>query len=298
MFDLPTAKRFITLSIPADEADLQDARDRLGRLLNLDGLIGVDTTQDDEESQQPDVADEDDEQEFEFRLFSAPVKPQETTENATEEGSSTKQKGLSKEKEAGNEGTQKLRIRLRSPTPVSARPEDGRFIKAFRGWQYYFTDPTLYDTKDGSNIEAQLSEKRRQYEDTAVTGEHITTWAKAQPWPGCDLSWRVIRLKRHQTKVPSAHKTVPVYVVEGALPTKSPKTRKKPGKKRRVQLRNKVKAAEIAKENEAEKRTRKNRERKIKRRQKAREEKAAKAGETVDGDVAMADGDVSSGGEE
>jgi hypothetical protein len=108
----------------------------------------------------------------------------------------------------------------------------------------------------------------------------------------------VIRLKRHQTKVPSAHKTVPVYVVEGALPTKSPKTRKKPGKKRRVQLRNKVKAAEIAKENEAEKRTRKNRERKIKRRQKAREEKAAKAGETVDGDVAMADGDVSSGGEE
>ncbi|KAJ5387959.1 hypothetical protein N7509_010500 [Penicillium cosmopolitanum] len=308
MFDLPTAKRVRRDEVqspassrspsPADEAELQDAHDRLGKLLNLDSILGLDASQKEEESQQPAVDDEDDEQEFEFRLFSAPVKSKETTEKAPEEESSTKQKGSSKEKDAGGEGTQKLRIRLRSPTPISARPEDGRFVKAFRGWQYYFTDPTLYGLKDELDIEAQLSEKRRQYEDTAVTGDHITSWAKAQPWPGCDLSWRVIRLKRHQTKVPSAHKTVPVYVVEGAPPTKSPKTRKKPGKKRRVQLRKKVKAAEVAKENEAEKRTRKNRERKIKRRQKAREEKAAKAGETVDGDVAMADGDESSGGEE
>lgn len=91
-------------------------------------------------------------------------------------------KSSSKEKEAGNEGTQKLRIRLRSPTPVSARPEDGRFVKAFRGWQYYFTTPTLYGLKEESDNEIHLSEKRNQYADTAVTGEHITSWAKSQPW--------------------------------------------------------------------------------------------------------------------
>jgi len=77
-------------------------------------------------------------------------------------------------------------------------------------------------------------------------------------------------------------------VVEGAPSTKSPLTRKKPGKKRRVQLRKKAEAARIAQENEAEKRTRKNRERKIKRRQKAREEKAAKAAANGE-DISMLD---------
>lgn len=142
----------------------------------------MDSAQKEEESEQPAAADdEDDEQEFEFRLFSAPVTSKELTEKAPEEETSTAQKDA-KEKKAANEGTQKLRIRLRSPTPVSARPEDGRFIKAFRGWQYYFTNPKLYGLKDESNIEAQLSEKRREYENTAVTGDHITSWAKAQPW--------------------------------------------------------------------------------------------------------------------
>jgi hypothetical protein len=114
--------------------------------------------------------------------------------------------------------------------------------------------------------------------------------------PGCDLPWRVIHLKRHQTKLPPASKDIPIYVVEGASVTKSPLTRKKPGKKRRLQLRKKVAAAVAAKESEAEKRNRKNRERKIKRRQKAREQKAAAAGITGDGDVAMVDGDGDTSG--
>lgn len=85
-------------------------------------------------------------------------------------------------------------------------------------------------------------------------------------------------------------------MVEEAPSTKSPKTRKKPGKKRRLQLRKRGDAAKVAQEAEAEKRNRKNRERKIKRRQKAREQKAAAA---AAGDVSMIDGDgeVSSGGD-
>lgn len=121
------------------------------------------------------------------------------------------------------------------------------------------------------------------------------TYAKSCQ-PGCHLPWRVIHLKRHQTKLPPKAKDVPIYVVEGAPSSKSPKSRKKPGKKRRVQLRKRAEIAKAAQETEAEKRNRKNRERKIKRRQKAREQKAAAA---TGGDVSMADVDgVSSGGDE
>lgn len=88
--------------------------------------------------------------------------------------------------------------------------------------------------------------------------------------------------------------TPAVYVTDP--PIRSPKSRKKPGKKRRVQLRKRVTAAETAKEADAEKRNRKNRERKIKRRQKAREMKAAAAtaDEDVDVDAAMSNVDDSS----
>lgn len=95
--------------------------------------------------------------------------------------------------------------------------------------------------------------------------------------------------------MPPKDKDVPIYVVEGAPLKKSPKTRKKPGKKRRVILRKRAAAVEASKVADAEKRTRKNRERKIKRRAKAREEKAAAKGV----DVSMVDADeVSSAGED
>jgi hypothetical protein len=101
----------------------------------------------------------------------------------------------------------------------------------------------------------------------------------------------LIHLKRHQTKLPRKDKDVPVYVIEGEPPTKSPKSRKKPGKKRRLLLRKRTVAAQVAKDMEAEKRTRKNRERKIKRRQKAREQKAATG---TAGDTPMTDADGAS----
>lgn len=167
---------------PVDESDIQDAHARLGKLLDLDGLIGSKTTQ--EEPQAPIVpADgnaEDEEQEFEFRLFSAPAKSKDTT-------TSTQQQASEVELKAGAESTnkdgatQKLRIRLRSPTP-NTDPSQGRFIRAFRGWQYYFTTPSLLGIDGKPEDEELQAERTRQFEDTAISGEHLTEWAKSQPW--------------------------------------------------------------------------------------------------------------------
>ncbi|KAJ5541843.1 hypothetical protein N7494_006919 [Penicillium frequentans] len=299
MFDLPEAKRVRRDEVrssassrspsPVDESDLQDAHARLGKLLNLDGLLEVSAISKIAEDIPEQAGGEDEEQEFEFRLFSTPANAKNAGEEAgeiNEDGKHTP--GIGNQV---NAGTQRLRIRLRSPTPGSGDPSEGRFVKASRGWQYYFSTPSLWGPSVELEDQASQSEKRGQFEDMAVTGEQIVTWAKSQPWTGCHLPWRVIHLKRHQTKLPRKDKDVPVYVIEGEPPSKSPKTRKKPGKKRRLLLRKRAVAAQVAKENEAEKRTRKNRERKIKRRQKAREQKAA-AGTA--GDTQMADVDGAS----
>lgn len=79
-------------------------------------------------------------------------------------------------------------------------------------------------------------------------------------------------MKRENAKLPPGEKAV--YLVDPPVKMEA-KSRRKPGKKRRIQLRKREIAAEQAKETDAEKRNRKNRERKIKRRQKAREMKAA-----------------------
>lgn len=173
---------------PVDEADLQDAHARLGKLLDLDGLIGLNTATEDKDaiSQPPDGNNDEDEQEFEFRLFSAPTKPKDTT--TKEQGTTDRQpvdsngaKISGARIEDKTTGTQKLRIRLRSPTP-SRGPSEGRFVKAFRGWQYYFSTPSLLGLEENESVKETIAEQRRQFEDMAVTGEHITSWAKAQPW--------------------------------------------------------------------------------------------------------------------
>ncbi|KAJ6093583.1 hypothetical protein N7486_008872 [Penicillium sp. IBT 16267x] len=303
MFDLPEAKRVRRDEVrspassrspsPVDESDLQDAHARLGKLLNLDGLFEANATfKIAEDTPEHAGGEEDDEQEFEFRLFSAPANPKATAQTSGEEAGETnkKAKHTPGEKQI-NSGTQKLRIRLQSPTPGSGDPSEGRFVKASRGWQYYFSTPSLWGSSIESGEQDSQLEKREQFQDMAVTGEHIVTWAKSQPWPGCHLPWRLIHLKRHQTKLPRKDKDVPVYVIEGEPPSKSPKSRKKPGKKRRLLLRKRTVAAQVAKDMEAEKRTRKNRERKIKRRQKAREQKAATG---TAGDTPMTDADGAS----
>ncbi|KKK17726.1 hypothetical protein ARAM_005982 [Aspergillus rambellii] len=249
---------------PPPESAYPDAQERLGALLNLDSLLAPSapeptTTTTTAPDNNPE--NEDEEQEFEFRLFqTAPKK--------------------AADKETGEpETTQKLKIRLRSPTPTAGVNGEGRFVNPFRGWQYYFSAPGLLsgETKVDGEEDAGLLLKRKQFEEVAVTGEEMMGWARV-PWPGCHLPWRVIHLKRGQTKLPprdakDTSSTATVYVMDP--PERIPTSRKKPGKKRRIQLRKRVVAAERAKETEAEKRNRKNREKKLKRRQKAREAKAA-----------------------
>lgn len=167
---------------PVDESDIRDAHARLGRLLDLDDLINSATTS--QETQQPippaDDNAENEEQEFEFRLFSAPTKSNETTTSAQKESDGDKSK-KSAGSTNGSGQTQKLRIRLRSPTP-DTDPSQGRFIRAFRGWQYYFTTPSLYGIDGEPEYVAEQAGRRREFEETAVSGEQMTEWAKSQPW--------------------------------------------------------------------------------------------------------------------
>lgn len=283
MFDLPDAKRVRRDEIlsrdstsrspsPQPDSSFQDAHQRLGALLNLDALIApAESTAPTPALKEDGHQQEDEEQEFEFRLFSAPAAPKSTTKDeeapATEGGET-----------AVSRGTQKLRIRLRSPTPGVVDGE-GRFLNPFRGWQYYFTTPELLSDSGAKQDPASASTNRRkQFEEVAVTGQQMLRWSEVS-WPGCYLPWRVIHLKRQHTKLPpaSADPTAVATICITNPPTRDPKSRKKPGKKRRIQLRKRKKAAEEEKQREAEKRNRKNRERKIKRRQKARELKAAAA---------------------
>ncbi|GAQ42470.1 hypothetical protein AtubIFM55763_002979 [Aspergillus tubingensis] len=298
MFDLPSAKRVRREELlsrtstspspsPPPESSLTDVHQRLGALLNIDSLLAP---QSDDPTPQPttNADEEEEEQEFEFRLFSAPAKSSSKNEEpaAVVESSSTTQ-------------AQKLRIRVRSPTPGAVGVEDGRFVNPFRGWGYYFSAPGMMagEKEKVQEEEERLREKRRQFEDVAVSGVQVVGFSGVS-WPGCHLPWRVVTLKSEK-KSKGAAVTCAKDPAERA-----PTSLKKPGKKRRIQLRKRVSAAEERKKKEeekklleAEKRNRKNREKKIKRRQKAREEKAAKAaaaGAAGEAPAGQMDVDVSS----
>lgn len=169
----------------------------MGKLLELDGLIGSTTRL--KENEDPiapsagNAEEEAEEQEFEFRLFSAPSK---TIDTPTPTQNQRKGDGLNKGSESANKdgATQKLRIRVRSPTP-NRDPAEGRFVRAFRGWQYYFTAPSLLEIEGKTEDEEIQAEKRRQFEDVSVTGEQLALWAKSQAWV-CPLS-RNEYLKNH-----------------------------------------------------------------------------------------------------
>ncbi|KAL4759344.1 DUF2011 domain-containing protein [Aspergillus foveolatus] len=280
MFDLPDAKRvrrddLLTRTSsspspsPPPESLIPDAQKRLSALLDFDFNIAPAS----EPETQGTKDNEPEEQEFEFRLFSSAPAPR---------TSSTAQKGSGDSTTTvAAQSAQKLRIRLRSPTPTALGSKDGGFVNPFRGWSYYFSTPDLLTGAGAKGDEdAGVALKRKQFEDVAVSGEDMVKMSGV-PWPGCHLPWRVIRLKREHTKLPKEEKgtskaaPATTYIVD--VPERVPLSRKKPGKKRRIQLRKKAAAAERAKETEAEKRNRRNREKKIKRRQKAREAKAAAA---------------------
>lgn len=157
---------------PQPDSSFQDAHQRLGALLNLDALIApAESTAPTPALKEDGHQQEDEEQEFEFRLFSAPAAPKSTTKDeeapATEGGET-----------AVSRGTQKLRIRLRSPTPGVVDGE-GRFLNPFRGWQYYFTTPELLSDSGAKQDPASASTNRRkQFEEVAVTGQQMLRWSE------------------------------------------------------------------------------------------------------------------------
>lgn len=117
-------------------------------------------------------------------------------------------------------------------------------------------------------------ERRKEYEDVAVTGSQLFAWARSAQTPGCHLPWRVFHLKPNDHRVPNSSPTAT------SITTSETRKRSKPGKKRRVILRSRAAAAGMT---DAEKRNKKNREKKIRKRQRERERKAA-SGISLDDD--------------
>ncbi|KAH8704925.1 hypothetical protein BGW36DRAFT_392665 [Talaromyces proteolyticus] len=288
MFDLPEAKRvrrdeiLSAHSSPATSpnilaADNDDAYSRLGKLLAFDTFTidngnentGAGQTLDGglENAELSKETNEDDqEQEFEFRLFSAPKKqdPSTVKTNQDHDGSEDIIK------------PQKLRIRLRSPTPGDIQSE-GRFVVPFRGWHYYVTKPELMHLPHDEEQASAESRKRSEFEDVAVTGTQLREWARSTKLPGCHLPWRVLRIKAFDHRVPKPTSTItPVLSSSGSSGEKKKKS--KPGKKRRIILRTRAAATTSASTmTDAEKRNKKNREKKVRKRQRERERKAALA---------------------
>ena len=152
----------------------------MGELLGLDTSFPpakpVKTTE--TETKDKENEGEEEEQEFEFRLFSAPAKP-------TSQKAEPKEIGIESGKHENEPHTQKLRIRLHSPTPGPVQPGEGRFVYPFRGWEYYFTTPGLLSNADaGKGTDMSGERKRSQFEDVAVTGLDMMRWANV-PWVSC-----------------------------------------------------------------------------------------------------------------
>lgn len=69
-------------------------------------------------------------------------------------------------------------------------------MNPFRGWRYYFTTPSLLsgsksnavDEDENRDVDADVALKRKQFEEVAVTGEHMLGWARLQPWVSRVLS--------------------------------------------------------------------------------------------------------------
>lgn len=130
---------------------------------------------------------EEEEQEFEFRLFHS---------QPTQGSGHVKPSGKSQADHDSN-GVQKLKIRMRSPTPTAPASGEGRFINPFRGWEYYFTDPELVIQTIGGNFSQQQQSKqnkntdRKQHQkavpsketfgDVAITGDQILASAASGP---------------------------------------------------------------------------------------------------------------------
>lgn len=150
---------------------------------------------------------------------------------------------------------------------------DGGFVARERNRGYYF-------------VEKADGEKKHGFEVMALSGEDVLSRARKRAW-GLEVPWRVRVLKVAGKKANGGRAVDAVVAVEDE--TEDAK-KKRPGKKRRIILRERKKAREKLLEQknaekermdeaEREKRTRRNREKKVKRKLK---EKAKKAGGAVE----------------
>jgi hypothetical protein len=153
---------------------------------------------------------------------------------------------------------------------------DGGFVVQERNRGYYFAEKA-----DG--------ERRQGFVVMALSGEEVVGRARERAW-GLEVPWRVRVLKVARRKA-SEDAAAPVDAVVGIEDENQDAKKKRPGKKRRIILRERKKIREKLQEQkkaeedkreeaEREKRTRRNREKKVKRKMK---EKAKKAGGPVDG---------------
>ncbi|KAH8682873.1 hypothetical protein BGZ60DRAFT_524221 [Tricladium varicosporioides] len=146
----------------------------------------------------------------------------------------------------------------------------GRFIKPCRDPAYYFASKAEGD-------------KKLRFDTIALTGKQVEELSKQRAW-GLEVPWRVRVLAIGANSRLQVDGTI-TGKVETVVEGKGGK-RKKPGKKRRIILREakkkrellteqRRKEQELKEETEKEKRTRKNREKKVKRKLR---EKAKKSG--------------------
>ena len=202
----------------------------------------------------PDLEDEGQPLEFEFRLFSTGkndnVKPQKVVLEVEEE-------------ELG----------------------EGGFVVRDRDSKFYFA-------------EKAVGEDKWRFESAALSGEEVLDLSSRRAW-GLEVPWRVRVLKTSGKSKGSGDATDQVVTVEVGDEPK----RKRPGKKRRVILRQREKRRdemeemkrrekELRDETEREKRTRRNREKKVKKKLKEKAKKAEEIGTQV------ADGFVASAGDD
>jgi len=191
--------------------------------------------------------DEEDQQSFDFRLFS------------TRTGEERSQKIVLEAEEEDN--------------------GDGGFLRRERDKSYYFTTIATGERKAG-------------IESMAVSGEKILQWRNTRA-RGLEVPWRVKTIRVHISSRPKLDaRMVKVTGPSEAQETKDVENKKcKPGKKRRLILREKRRTKEKAEEEmrkrnegreeaEREKRTRRNREKKVKRKIKEKAKKAEATGDT------------------
>jgi hypothetical protein len=164
---------------------------------------------------------------------------------------------------------------------------EGGFVVRNRNPKYYFA-------------EKAVGEQKWRFESAALSGEEVLDLSKRRAW-GLEVPWRVRVLKSIEKLKGAGNGAAlgdKVVAVEVGDETK----RKRPGKKRRIIMRQrggkreeieerKRREKELKDETEREKRTRRNREKKVKKKMKEKAKKAEGTG------VEVADGSVASTGD-